>query len=271
MWWCIGPMTNSSVKVIVALVVCLLFASCSTDPEKETVASSPAPVPQSEVFWSSIWSATPGIDLYSRAGELVRATVEAGYLAQAYGVEKSFPGYLDAIGGFPLPAYDDPRRKALAAAYAPPDLGPGAPDLTELFYHVVDLTDDGSTVTAKVCEYALLPTPSRPLKFLGKGEAVTLTRGEGPVGRPGIADTGRNSKNFDGKIPDWNVYGSWLITESRGLRGATLPSQCAPWFLSVFPDATFRHDVNIVELPGLSPTASGKAQYPKWIGPAVTE
>jgi hypothetical protein len=271
MWWCIGAMTNSSVKVIVALVGCLLFASCSTDPEKVAVSSSPAPVPESEVFWSSVWSATPGIDLFGRAGELVRATVEGGYLASSYGVERSFPGYLDALGGFPLPEYDDPKRKALAAAYAPSDLGPRPPVATELFYHVIDLTDDGSTVTAKVCEYILTPNPSDMLKFLGRGEAVTLTRGEGPAGRPGIADTGRNSKNIEGKIPDWNVYGSWLITESRGLRGATLPSQCAPWFLSVFPDATFRADVNVVELPGLSPPATGEEKYPKWIGPAVTE
>ena len=264
-------MTNRSAKFIFALVGCLLFASCSTAPEEGAVSSRAAPVSEADVPWSNTWSAAPEFDLLSRAGELARATVEGGVLAQGFGVEKSFPGYLDAIGGFPLPRYDDPRRKALAAAYAPPDLGPGAPDLKDRFYHIVDLTDDGSTVTAKVCTYTLAPTPSDMLKFLGKGHAVTLTRGDGPEGRPGIEDTGRNAKNIDGKIPDWNVYGSWQITESRGLRGATLPSQCAPWFLSMFPDATFRSDINVVELPGLSPPASGKEQYPKWIGPAATE
>ncbi|WP_152538184.1 hypothetical protein [Williamsia sp. D3] len=263
-------MTNNVIKAIV-LAGCLFLASCSLGSQEGSPPSSPIPVQEEDAFWASVWSADAGIDLFSRAGELVRGTVEAGYMAQAFGVKRSFPGYLDALGGEPLPAQNDPRRQAIAAAYAPPDLGPGAPNLKSLFYHVVELTNDNSRVSAKICEYGLLPTPSMPLRYLGMGEAVTLVKHDGPVGRPGIPDTGKNSEGIVGKIPGWNIFGSWRITESRGLRGETLPAQCTAWWKSVFPEAIQDPGRNSVQLPGLAPAAAGEVQYPKWIGPSNSE
>lgn len=255
------------------MIACLAVASCSSPTDEPTTTSSTAQaLSQEDIFWASIWSADPDLDMFSRAGELARGTVEAGYLAQAYGVGKSFPGYVDALGPGPLPRQGDPARQQIAWAYPPPDLGPGAPNLTALFYHLVELDADDESVSATICAYSLAPDQSERSRYLDTALSVRLIRNDGPIGRPGEVDTAERSGGIDGKVPTWNIFDPWVVTESRLLRGEAIPAQCTAWWKSVFPYAVQGPSRGSMQLPGPAPTAAtGQVQYPKWIGPATTE
>lgn len=263
----------TSRRSTVALHICavLTIAACATEPDEATTSSSSAPVADNAVFWSSIWSADPGIDMFSRTGELVRGSVEAGYLAQAYGVDQSFPGYSEALGdnrtGDPL------ENEPINWASAPPGRQPTpARSQQALFYHLAELDHDETTVNAIVCSYALGPTPSDAHKFLYNGIAVTLTRTAGDEGQPGVADNGASSPAATSrKIPEWNIFEPWQINQSHMMEVETIPASCVTWWKSVFPDAVQDPGRNSVQLPGPAPAAYDVDQYPEWIGPANAE
>ena len=92
----IGVMTNNVSRMIAVLVTACTLASCTNGTKDVESSVEPKPIANEQVAWANIWSAEQGIDIFSRSGELVRGTVEAGYIAQIYGVEASFPGYRDS-------------------------------------------------------------------------------------------------------------------------------------------------------------------------------
>jgi hypothetical protein len=239
-------MVTKATGYIIGLCTVLVLAGCSSEPKGPPTSVAAQPVADESVFWSSIWSAEPGIDLFSREAELVRGTVEAGYLAQAYGVSQSFPGYHNALGGEKLPG--DPRlREPINWAYAPPGRAPSpAESQKALYYHFVEL------------------------KYLYVGVAVTLTNSADSPGRPGIVDDQKSTTTI-GKIPTWDIFAPWRITQSHFIETESIPALCTDWWIAEFPDAIQDPGRNSVHLPRPAPAASDDVQYPKWLGPANSE
>ncbi len=83
---------------ILAVTLCMLTSAC-TQASDTTVPMTTRPTPDQNVPpYSQVWSAEPGIDLFGRGAELVRASLEAGQYAALYSIGTTFPGYLESFG-----------------------------------------------------------------------------------------------------------------------------------------------------------------------------
>ena len=249
-----------------------LGGCASAEPTRSAPLSSAASVAtDADVAWSNVWSAGPGVDLFSRGAELVRASLEAGYLAQARGINRTFPGYREAIG--PQPRYDDPQARAKNYGYVPVGFEPRDIGLTVLNYHLVDLVQTADRVSGTVCSYGLAPRPTDRSKFLYDAYLVALTKnGESPPGLPGVVDTRNNFPQREGKVPTWDVFAPWTIERLQIGEASDVPSTCTAWWQSVFPDAVKRPNSNQMTRSAPGPVAPPDArQYPRWIGPAISQ
>lgn len=267
----IGVMTNNVSRMIAVLVTACTLASCTNGTKDVESSVEPKPIANEQVAWANIWSAEQGIDIFSRSGELVRGTVEAGYIAQIYGVEASFPGYRDTLVR-PLPDYDAADREPINWAYYParPRTETTIPDVKTLFYHLLELQSDGTTITGAICTHSEAPTRSRTA-YVFSAIAVTLSNEGTEGGRPGIVDSVRNSTQIPGKVPTWNIFSPWQIARSQLTDGDDIPDRCTDWWMSVFPTAVLDQETGALRVPKPAPPPASMTQYPKWIGPSNSE
>ncbi|MFD0926485.1 hypothetical protein [Williamsia deligens] len=221
--------------------------------------------------WSNVWSASTGIDLFTRGAELVRASVEAGLLAKAHGPDHSFVGYQQAIGPLDF-SYGDPRLRNKNFGYATEGFDPSVPEFSVIYYRLTELRSDASSIDAKVCSYGLTPYPSEAGKYLFRAVFVTLEKAaNASAGTSGVKDSGTYATGEKGRAPTWNVFAPWSITQLRSVEAQEIPASCAAWWGSVFPDAVKSSTSNQMVRPSGGPIAPDVPQYPRWIGPSDTE
>jgi hypothetical protein len=214
--------------------------------------------------YSDIWSAEPGVDLFSRSAELVRAVVEAGRYTAFAGFGPTFPGYRKAIGNGP----ED---------YAAVDVdyvfrhGPGTLTYPKTkFNRITGLSESETEISAVVCTFDMYEDPTRAIGLdptLGALD-VRLTNPSGDPGLPGSPDLHPESEDARGRyVPDWNVFGSWRIVALEFVR-SEVPTACKEWFQPLFP--SFRTDIFIMRAPPgfVAPAMPVGIRYPEWIGPS---
>ncbi|WP_213574817.1 hypothetical protein [Rhodococcus sp. USK13] len=261
-----------------ALIVCsavatLIFASgCGTEPHIE-----PAPTlgaQDREVLYSHVWSADPGVDLFSRGAELVRATYEAGEYTAFVGLENSYPGFGRAVRGEAHHGDPDIEYFMTSLKVQTETQAPGT-----IFGHITAYQSTETSVAATVCHYYLFPendTTNISLNPLSMAFSFELERAGVDAGPAGIPDTDPARKNPRAhRVPTWNVFGDWKITRLhylRELNGDVIPRGCTDWWRQQFPAFTENPSGTLAAPPGFEPpTMPVAVQYPEWIGPATPE
>lgn len=215
--------------------------------------------------YSEIWSADPGIDLFDRGAELVRAAVDAATYTRFAGFDQTFPGYEEAT--------ESERSRLLSyvdwSLADSPKRALGWPRTD--FNHIAGLSFSESSVSATVCSYVIFESAgvlARPgpevigINVRMSNPADNIGKTGSPDRRPEVADSlGRY-------VPDWNVFGSWRIDELRH-EYDRLPEGCARWFQALYPSAV-RPSPRTMSPPlgTLPPTMPVGIQYPEWIGPS---
>lgn len=249
----------------------LLTAGCSTTTDTH-IEQTPTTPPDPELPYTNHWSAEPGIDIFDRGPELVRASLEAGQYAAFFSVHRSFPGYRDAIG-YP----DKYSLQTVTDIVVSGRPGSGRISPLTYHYHIADITETSDTITAEVCaERVTVETrTSERGERHGFSWMVSLTNTDDTPGLPGIADTDPDRSDPRARrVPDWNVFGTWNITQlrtgGRDASTATAHPACTDWWLGRHPGSDVRNNYTFApagEIPG----QPRLPQYPEWIGPSHPE
>ncbi len=257
-----------------AFVMVFTVAGCSSN---EPVPAPVAPTLDPPVHYTAQWTAPENIDLFDRASELVRLSVESGDYAMSFGVDGNyrdyppFPGYVKAIGAPP------PGDSHYTDYYYARPL-PQA-DLVERarYYHLEQLTTDGKSIDATVCGYQFADDAGSrySLSPLKTAVHVQLSTTASNPGLPGVPDADAGSLDPRAHVlPSWDVFGDWkidtLINAEFDDRD-TFSSPCFPWWAEKFPTFARKDSSPYLYPPDdyVFPTAPEKhLQYPEWIGPA---
>lgn len=242
----------------------VLAVSCGASSDGDS--SYPAADSSESIPYSYRWSAEPRVDLLSRDAELVRAVEEGGELAFIRGLENSFPGYREALGG-PV-RHDDPDIMDSVGSVQP--LGQ-AVERTN-FRHIADFSATDTAVGATLCTSKLYAHESdntfEPQLRTTRIELANTTDSPGAPGVPDLNPDGKDAGAF--RRPDWNVFGSWKITRFQTLPSSEAPPECTRWWLSQFPTLQTDPGTGRISIPDgfRAPTQPVAVQYPEWIGPA---
>ncbi|NLE80708.1 MAG: hypothetical protein GX610_14215 [Rhodococcus sp.] len=254
------------------LLATLFTLSSCTSTTTESDESQPLPTvkPDQNPPYSHVWSAEPGIDLFSRNAELIRASIEAGFYAYNYSIGTTFPGYRDAVSS-------GPRRRAwqIQPSFIPSGPGEGTRRPATAHQHLATITETDGTITADVCEYLEHPEGTTHTGGrIGLEWFVSLENYGLNAGLPGIPDPDPGTADPRAlRVPDWNIFGTWHITDLNlgGRNWQSAVPECTEWWYQQFPgERTSSGYVTAPKgtpLPG-SPVAQ---QYPEWIGPSNPE
>ncbi|NNH72963.1 hypothetical protein HLB23_24405 [Nocardia uniformis] len=205
-----------------------------------------------------VWSAEPGIDLYSSEATLVRATDEADLIALYVGLDHSYPGYAAALA--------DPNR---AKRYEAGEVRRTV--VGTLLTHVqqIDPTSDG--FRAEYCTLinesaSTSPGDNRWIGAMNRGDSIaaeftrTSTTSEAPDTATPYAPA---PDRLHWQAPTYNVFDGWTVTFGTGEDPAAR-ARCDAWALSLYPNAPERGDPILLQAPPAPQPA-----YPGWPAPAV--
>lgn len=247
---------------VVVLMAAVLATSCSTNSGED--GNRVTPETKQPLPYSYGWSADPGVDLFSRGAELVRATEEAGQLSFFAGLDHSFPGYRAAIGG-PVDHLDPDKMDAVGLVQPK-----GIPVESTNYRHITNFVASDDAVAATLCTYKAYANDgdNRLTTRFGRTR-IELENVGTSAGTPGTPDTDPDRENPAAHdLPDWNVFGSWKIRVFK--TDIPEPVECDRWWHSQFPELPFDPETDRIDVPhGFRvPTQPVAVQYPEWIGPA---
>lgn len=225
-----------------------------------------------ELSYSNVWSADPGIDLFSRDSELVRATHESAWIVSHAGLGYAYPGYQAAL------VY--PRSKDMEYEFTAAKTNDQAShwlhDTRETHYsHIVGYVADDKTVAATICRYVVPETgvdKANRQRFASDLSVVDLRleNTKNQAGTPGRAN--RSAGYHDSaahRPPQWNVFGTWKITKLT-MQQDVDPPACRQWFDQEIPGIVDDPDSKTVRVSDSVQFAPRPVatQYPEWIAPA---
>lgn len=257
-----------NVALSAVVLVLLVAAGCSS---ATTPSDTKNPPQEPAIPYTHVWSADPGIDLFSRGTELVRATYEAGTYTRYVGVDRSYPGYSQAVGA-PVSWHNEDKMEPMVWSEVNNPVKPGR---WTIYDHITNYSASNTRITADVCRYSV---PSAEGKYddspwvLNDSTRIELSntgisRGSGA---PGIPDDNQEAHAANGhRSPSWNVFGTWQVTRIKRYDVDVNPDACVAWWLQQFPTFSRSPYGNFVTSPpGFQlPVHPVAVQYPEWIGP----
>lgn len=254
--------------IAVALALGALLSSCAS-PENSYLVDGIETRPDLAPSYTNSWSAAPGIDLFSRGGELVRASLEASMQTTLYSQKKSFPGYREAIG-YP----DNADRDITWDVESGMDRKDKGGEFT-IRYHITELIESPTEITASICDDTVHTETiiNRDITNHGVSWTVSLRNTADTPGLPGIVDTDPNNHDSRARrTPDWNIFGTWEIVRlvPRGLNTVVNSAEpaCTNWWLANHPDTLKVGSNYTFRAPGVVSGTPRAPQYPEWIGPS---
>ncbi|MFD4439311.1 hypothetical protein ACFWPK_05980 [Nocardia sp. NPDC058519] len=210
-----------------------------------------------------VWSSAPGIDLGSRAAELVRATVESTVISRKAGLDFTYPGFREAR-----------RDASFDWGFAASD-GMGSDyeywlesDRSTYVDHVATIGINDRWLNAKVCQYQV-PEPGENWtagEFAGNFRIYVVKfenlNPSQDVAGSGIPKSGR-------RTPDWNVFGDWRITDIAAATREWEPHDCRNWFATQAPGLEFGADLTAARSTEdtVIPYGPIRPQFPRWRRP----
>ncbi len=256
------------------LLTLILTAACETSLEADPAPSTAVQDPQ--ILYSNVWSADAGVDLFSRGAELVRGIREAAEYSYFVGLNNSYPGYAEAVGG---PAgRNNPKIDEVMARLEPRN---SRQEPSTVFRHITAYSAADRTIKATVCEYKLFPElgrtdapPNSDGFSLSDAIEVDLENNSNSPGLPGIADGSIDARDSRAnRPPTWNIFGTWTVNTLRVVPAPSIPQGCMDWWHEQFPTFTQQADAHILSAPpGFQvPVQPVAIQYPEWIGPATPQ
>ncbi|PVX68379.1 UNVERIFIED_ORG: hypothetical protein FNL38_104202 [Nocardia globerula] len=259
-----GMLPNRALSVAVALICVASISACGSD---RSPTNSADVAPASEFPHTTVWSADPGVDLFGRGAELIRATAEATAYTHTGGPEFTYPGYIDAIR-------DISRDRSSISSWIV-NQTPDYDNRFTWFRNIVDFSESSDSVSAIVCDYLVHEKPSKfdSSVVLDGSVRIVLENTAELAGSSGIVDTdvGGHDPRAQ-RPPSWNVFGNWKIVEEKSIPGNAISQGCVDWWKQEFP--TFTVDTQgsraLISPPGyVMPTMPMAVQYPEWIGPSL--
>lgn len=274
-------------KACALAAVGAVIGACGNATPPSTPPSGPPPI-----NYTHVWSAQPGIDLFSRGAELVRATFESGHYAEITDdVHKAYPGYGDALGAPPGRNYNSNGHDDDGVIHDgwwihEPNLDTSghASPATDHAY-ITDYSATATDIKAVVCDYALSPDPTvEDPEHIDSSYALELHNPTSDPGPAGIAQTAPGARDPRATLPPtWNVFGPWQITRLSTLPignvplgpappgggsppPITTPQSCVDWW----KNQLHGWDLNGHLYPpngSTTPHEPLQPQYPQWIGP----
>ncbi|WP_205877158.1 hypothetical protein [Mycobacterium camsae] len=263
-------------RILGILAVAIITASgCSEHPPHDPQPGSPTPtVEQLHPQFSYVWSAGSSVDLFSRPAELIRATREALYLTQVFGPDKTFPGYMTAIGGPKDPR--DPNYRFETTQQAEAGFVEIGKSPQTLFFHIAELTisADHTNIEAIVCGYTIAApdnTTGLNPNALRDAHRIELSGPASDTQPTSLVDDHPDRVDPRAEMPpSWNVFQSWHITKLVNFEPGDIPARCGDWWQSQLPYLWRPPGENILNPPPgdphfQMPREPVKPQFPEWI------
>ncbi|MBF6178431.1 hypothetical protein [Nocardia otitidiscaviarum] len=215
--------------------------------------------PQQVCNATMVWSAEPGIDLYSPEATLLRATTEADIIAAGAGLEYSYRGYAAALS-------DPTRIKHYEDGGVPRTI------YGTLLTHIQQIQPTADGFHAEYCslnnEAAFTapgaPELGTPYNRGGYGRVDFVRAGAAPETPPTATPYAPAPDRLHWQAPTYNVFDGWTISFEYG-EDQEAAARCDAWALSLYPDAPAAPgDSTVLDTP---PTP--QPAYPGWPAPAV--
>lgn len=258
-----ATLTSAILTVAVAATGCGDSTTGPADPTPAAVrpctdtpnAAAAYKPPQQVCDTTMVWTAEPGIDLYSSEATLIRAMAEADLIALYAGLDYSYPGYAAALA--------DPAR---SKRYEESELHRTV--FGTLRSHIQQIQPTENGFHAEYCglnhESAATspgaPELSRPNNRGGyKGVDFVRTGAASDTPTPYAPAPDR----LHWQAPTYNVFDGWTISFEYGEDSAAKQA-CDSWALSLFPDLPAgQGDSTPLDTPPAPQPA-----YPGWPGPS---
>ncbi|MGO4615640.1 hypothetical protein AB4305_14795 [Nocardia sp. 2YAB30] len=256
-----------------------VFLAALAVTQLSACADKPAPQ-ESSIPYANVWSADPGIDLFSREAELVRAAHESGWLVYNAGTNYAYSGYPEAVSELAgrEPTGDLERDSASGYLFTHgkgTQSGDWLKDANETDYsHITALTAAGNSVTATVCRYVVptggVSSSAERSEFARDMSVIEirLENSSNDPGLPGVADRAPDQHDPAARRPPtWNVFGRWNVTSIRR-EFNTDPPGCRTWFQQRLPWLKNEPGSPTLQFPDsfTVPAQPVAIQYPEWIG-----
>ncbi|MCP9622933.1 hypothetical protein NMK54_22545 [Nocardia otitidiscaviarum] len=257
--------TAATLAAAVVLTGCTDSESPGTDTTSEAVSpcaddgSGRYRPPEQVCDATVVWSAEPGIDLFSPEATLVRASIEADRIAGYAGPEVTYPGYMDAVEPRKAEFYED------ATVYRGTHSG-----TIQVHIQQIQPTEDG--FHAKFCA---LTNASTSLRKFGDGRTYISSYDRGVAADVRLARIGDEAAEFDAgpyepapdrlhwQAPTGNLFDSWQVYFPSGEDSAHRAA-CDAWALSLYPDAPAENENVFLDAP-----LPAQPAYPGWPAPPV--
>lgn len=233
-------------RTVTSILVSIpLLASCATDVDETTdvrdSSTTPAQnsttvreyrVPERLENSTIVWSAEPGIDLFSPEATVVRAAIEARQVALATSLAESYPGYENAV---------DPDTRAYFAEKS----WTSWPEYGTAYHHIANLdpTDEGfvAHVCLQLSGIASLKDDNSFYRTLSPAfltSTLTIESSDAgtnpPSGPPSAAPTETEIPHW--QAPNFDVFEGWKLSFGPPF-GTDHAAVCTAWGHPLAPDA----------------------------------
>lgn len=250
-------------------------SGCADNPAHgPQAAPSTAAIEQLHPQFSYVWSTDDALGLFSRPAELMRATREAADLTRVYGPDKTFPGYIAAIGGPRFPGDLDYQSNTQQSSH--PDFVEIGKSPQTIYFHITEFTisPDHTSIAAIVCGYGIAaPQNTTRLNpyLVQDAKRIELSGPASDTQPTNLVDDHPDRVDPRAEMPPtWNVFGSWHITKLTSISPGDLPASCVDWWQSQLPYLRRPPGENYLTRPADDPTFQMprepvKPQFPEWI------
>ncbi|MCP9622763.1 hypothetical protein FOH10_04645 [Nocardia otitidiscaviarum] len=233
----------------------LLITGCGGSDTSNTPTTSSSARPSGSVYEppdevrnaTVVWSAEPGIDLFSTAATLARAARESDIIGSYAGLEHTYPGYAKALDRPYATHYDVESYRGTIAG--------------TMLHHIQRIQDTGD---GYLVEYCALPNAygqlddGRYRRWYGRGSALAarFTRNDdapAPATTTPTATPNPAPDPMHWQAPTYNVFTGWTVSY------VVNDTSCDDWALSLYPDAPVENEISYSDTPPPVQPA-----YPGW-------
>lgn len=260
------------------VAISLMLAGCgASDEDERASATSTAQHPsQMDPYTVSerirgatiVWSAEPEIDLFSTEGILIRANIESSIIARLVGRGYTYPGFDPSIEASTTYINFDPTgqlRKVILGNLS---------GTAHARIQSITETESGFESVVCIADHGL--KESRDGKYYPSGLALDhgsairsyYTRSSRTTDRPSAPTTKHPTRStapppekdmMSWQAPSENYFSGWRIGTFAETDGKLDPDRCAPWTLSIYPDAPLATSYEAQDAPPVVLPA-----YPGW-------
>ncbi len=212
-------------KRLAALAIAGLIASaCTSAPTNQPTYSSPkqtfvpptSPAPVDYEFptkyagdFTVVWSAEPGIDLFSRPAEVMRATFEAHSITRV-------PSVINYPGAIAATAEANTRKPGLQIGYQERVDTSVSPTSGTNYFHVLRMESTANAISATVCDFrsglVYHPKSSAYSIIAGFLASFHATLPAGSVDRRAHAPVHGTPAGKGDRAPRYDAFAPWQVT-----------------------------------------------------------